>query len=119
MTPKWSPMTPKWSPMTPKWSPKMMSIWLYRQDFVKFSLNCHYNKRCAVFQSRRESITGERLTSFSEEDTTMPYSGFELEPTRLQAEGHIHHTGWVAKNVIDTYVLHRRSISPNEKGPPI
>ncbi|GFV04186.1 uncharacterized protein K02A2.6 [Trichonephila clavipes] len=24
----------------------------------------------------------------------MPYSGFELELIRLQAEGHIHHTGW-------------------------
>ncbi|GFW84730.1 hypothetical protein TNCV_1814601 [Trichonephila clavipes] len=26
--------------------------------------------------------------------TTMSYSGFEPEPTRLQAEGHSHHTGW-------------------------
>ncbi|GFT28876.1 hypothetical protein TNCV_3585741 [Trichonephila clavipes] len=44
----------------------------------------------------RESITGESPTSFPE-DTTMPYSGFEPEPTRLQAEDHIHHTGWAAK----------------------
>ncbi|GFW95432.1 hypothetical protein TNCV_1721341 [Trichonephila clavipes] len=36
------------------------------------------------------SRAGESSTSFPEEDTTMPYSG--LEPTRLQAEGHIHHT---------------------------
>ncbi|GFV63579.1 hypothetical protein TNCV_4883221 [Trichonephila clavipes] len=36
-----------------------------------------------------------RKTSFSpEEDTTMSYSGFESEPTRLQAESHNHHTGW-------------------------
>ncbi|GFV36025.1 transposable element Tcb1 transposase [Trichonephila clavipes] len=35
-------------------------------------------------------------TSFSEEVTTMPYSGFEPESTWLQAEGHIHHTGWSA-----------------------
>ncbi|GFX89037.1 hypothetical protein TNCV_2853371 [Trichonephila clavipes] len=26
----------------------------------------------------------------------MPYPGFEPEPTRLQAEGYIHHTGWTA-----------------------
>ncbi|GFT79252.1 hypothetical protein TNCV_2766751 [Trichonephila clavipes] len=25
-----------------------------------------------------------------------PYTGFVPEPTRLQAEGHIHHTGWAA-----------------------
>ncbi|GFV39357.1 hypothetical protein TNCV_1230591 [Trichonephila clavipes] len=42
----------------------------------------------------RESITGESPTSFPEEETTMPYSGFE--PSLLQAEGHIHHTGWAA-----------------------
>ncbi|GFU79517.1 hypothetical protein TNCV_2915771 [Trichonephila clavipes] len=52
-----------------------------------------YNKRgCVAFYSRRESITGESPTSFPEENTTMPYSGFEPEPTRLQVEGHIHHT---------------------------
>ncbi|GFX44261.1 uncharacterized protein TNCV_4376491 [Trichonephila clavipes] len=49
-------------------------------------------KGCANFHSRRESITDESPTSFPEENTSMPYSGFE--PTRLQAEGHIHHTGW-------------------------
>ncbi|GFT08374.1 hypothetical protein TNCV_3423281 [Trichonephila clavipes] len=42
--------------------------------------------RCAAFHSRRESITGERPTSFPEENSTMPYSGFEPELTRLQAE---------------------------------
>ncbi|GFU79526.1 hypothetical protein TNCV_2915861 [Trichonephila clavipes] len=48
------------------------------------------NKRgCAAFYSRRESITGESPTSFPEETTTMPYSGFEPEPIRLQDEGHI------------------------------
>ncbi|GFU72785.1 hypothetical protein TNCV_1515471 [Trichonephila clavipes] len=48
------------------------------------------------FLSRRESITGESPTSFPEEDSVMPYSGFKSEPTRLQAEGHIHYTGWAA-----------------------
>ncbi|PRD35191.1 UNVERIFIED_CONTAM: hypothetical protein NCL1_12296 [Trichonephila clavipes] len=37
-------------------------------------------------------------TSFPEENTSMPYSGFKPEPTRLQAEGHIYHTGWAAKS---------------------
>ncbi|GFV35938.1 hypothetical protein TNCV_2866961 [Trichonephila clavipes] len=41
-------------------------------------------------------------TSIPEENTTMPYWGFEPKPTRLQAEGHIHHTGWVA--LIQVYV---------------
>ncbi|GFU87101.1 uncharacterized protein TNCV_430051 [Trichonephila clavipes] len=51
-----------------------------------------YNKKgCAAFHSRREPITGESPTSFPEENTTMPYSGFE--PTRLQTNSHIHHTG--------------------------
>ncbi|GFV45359.1 hypothetical protein TNCV_4490951 [Trichonephila clavipes] len=31
---------------------------------------------------------------FPEEDTTKSYSGFEPESTRLQADGHSHHTGW-------------------------
>ncbi|GFU04317.1 hypothetical protein TNCV_864171 [Trichonephila clavipes] len=35
-----------------------------------------------------------RTTSFSEENISVPYSGFKPEPTRLQAEGHIHHTEW-------------------------
>ncbi|GFT77221.1 hypothetical protein TNCV_4239371 [Trichonephila clavipes] len=38
---------------------------------------------------------------FPEEDTTKSYSGFEPEPTRLQAEGHSHHTGWVTLKLID------------------
>ncbi|GFS80001.1 transposon Tf2-9 polyprotein [Trichonephila clavipes] len=42
MTPKWSPKSPNWPPT---WSSKMMPTWLYRQDFAKFSLNRHYNKK--------------------------------------------------------------------------
>ncbi|GFW39069.1 transposable element Tc3 transposase [Trichonephila clavipes] len=38
-------MTPKWLPnLPPTWPPKMMPTWLYRQDFAKFSFNCHYNE---------------------------------------------------------------------------
>ncbi|GFT43996.1 hypothetical protein TNCV_2688681 [Trichonephila clavipes] len=60
-----------------------------------------YNKKgCAAFHSRRESITGASPTSFPEENTTIPYSGYEPETTRLQVEGHIHHTGRVAKNKV-------------------
>ncbi|GFY31825.1 hypothetical protein TNCV_4201341 [Trichonephila clavipes] len=48
-----------------------------------------------AFHARRESISGESPTCFPE-DTSLPCSGFEPEPTRLQAEGHNHHTGWAA-----------------------
>ncbi|GFU33166.1 hypothetical protein TNCV_4156761 [Trichonephila clavipes] len=40
----------------------------------------------------------ENLTSFPE-DTSMPYSGFEPEPTRLQAQCHNHYTSWAAKEL--------------------
>ncbi|GFT24889.1 uncharacterized protein TNCV_3021731 [Trichonephila clavipes] len=47
-----------------------------------------YNKRdYAVFHSRRKSIPGESPTSFPI-DTSIPYSGFEHEPTQLQAKSH-------------------------------
>ncbi|GFU71932.1 hypothetical protein TNCV_1052791 [Trichonephila clavipes] len=46
-------------------------------------------KRCAAFPFE----TGIHSSDFfPEEDTTKSYSGFE--PTRLQTEGHSHHTGW-------------------------
>ncbi|GFU97680.1 hypothetical protein TNCV_4455661 [Trichonephila clavipes] len=52
-------------------------------------------KGCAAFHSRRESISGVSSTSFPEDTYTfIPYSGFQPKPTRLQAEWHIHHTGW-------------------------
>ncbi|GFV84073.1 uncharacterized protein TNCV_3037351 [Trichonephila clavipes] len=35
---------------------------------------------------------------FPEEDTTKSYSEFEPELSRLQAEGHSHHTGWATYN---------------------
>ncbi|GFV81476.1 hypothetical protein TNCV_52001 [Trichonephila clavipes] len=45
-------------------------------------------KGCAAFYPGRKSISGESPTSFPE-DTSMPYSGLELEPIRLQAECYI------------------------------
>ncbi|GFV20855.1 hypothetical protein TNCV_552911 [Trichonephila clavipes] len=39
------------------------------------------------------ALLGENPTSSSEGNATMPYSGFHLELTRLQAEDHIYHTG--------------------------
>ncbi|GFV37746.1 hypothetical protein TNCV_3040041 [Trichonephila clavipes] len=48
-------------------------------------------ERCSVAKG---VFASERLDFFPEEDTTMSYSGFESEPTRLQAEGYSHHTGW-------------------------
>ncbi|GFU70711.1 uncharacterized protein TNCV_4952051 [Trichonephila clavipes] len=36
-------MVTKIAKLPPTWSPKMMSTWLYQQDFSKFSLDRHYN----------------------------------------------------------------------------
>ncbi|GFU78269.1 hypothetical protein TNCV_5008461 [Trichonephila clavipes] len=54
-----------------------------------------YNKmRCAAFPFETGIHFRRKTDFFSEEDTTKSYSGFEPEPTRLQAEGHSPHTGW-------------------------
>ncbi|GFV86408.1 uncharacterized protein TNCV_1469701 [Trichonephila clavipes] len=59
-----------------------------------------YNKmRCAAFPFKT-GIHFRRKTDFFPEDTTKSYSGFEPEPTRLQAEGHSHHTGWATTSAI-------------------
>ncbi|GFU99106.1 hypothetical protein TNCV_1228201 [Trichonephila clavipes] len=62
-------------------------------DFIANNDPNKEQKRYADFLSRRGSISGESPISFPE-DTTMPYPGFEPEPTGLQAECHNHHTGW-------------------------
>ncbi|GFV71433.1 poly polymerase [Trichonephila clavipes] len=51
-------------------------------------------KRCATFPFETGIHFRRKTDFFPEEDTTKSYSGFEPEPTRLQAEGHSHHTGW-------------------------
>ncbi|GFU16384.1 poly polymerase [Trichonephila clavipes] len=57
-----------------------------------------YNKtRCAAFPFETGIHFRRKTDFFPEEDTTKSYSGFEPEPTRLQAEGHSHHTGWAQK----------------------
>ncbi|GFU03187.1 hypothetical protein TNCV_2720851 [Trichonephila clavipes] len=54
-----------------------------------------YNKmRCAAFPFETGIHFKRKTDFFPEEGTTKPYSGFEPEPTRLQAECHSHHTGW-------------------------
>ncbi|GFS87543.1 hypothetical protein TNCV_2941511 [Trichonephila clavipes] len=58
-----------------------------------------YNKkRCAAVPFETGIYFRRKTDFFPEEDTTMSYSGFEPEPTRLQAEGHSHHTGWATTN---------------------
>ncbi|GFV72783.1 hypothetical protein TNCV_1232971 [Trichonephila clavipes] len=55
-----------------------------------------YNKmRCAAFPFETGINFKRKTDFFPEEDTTKSYSGFE--PTRLQAEGHSHYTGWATK----------------------
>ncbi|GFV85782.1 hypothetical protein TNCV_2004021 [Trichonephila clavipes] len=60
-------------------------------------------KGCSAFHSRREwipfSVVSNGLTSFPE-DASMPYSGFEPELTRFQAECHNHHTVWGGIRII-------------------
>ncbi|GFV52820.1 hypothetical protein TNCV_2874911 [Trichonephila clavipes] len=52
-----------------------------------------YNKkRCAAVPFETGIHFRRKTDFFPEEDRTKSYSGFE--PTRLQAEGHSHHTGW-------------------------
>ncbi|GFT33123.1 hypothetical protein TNCV_1264841 [Trichonephila clavipes] len=45
---------------------------------------------------------------FPEEDTTKSYSGFE--PSRLQAEGHSHHTGWATYVQISSIFVNSSSV---------
>ncbi|GFY12669.1 hypothetical protein TNCV_2448601 [Trichonephila clavipes] len=60
-----------------------------------------YNKRrCAAFPFKTGIHFRRKTDFFPEEDTTMSYSGFEPELTRLQADGHSHHTGWATNNWI-------------------
>ncbi|GFX38342.1 uncharacterized protein TNCV_3813881 [Trichonephila clavipes] len=54
-----------------------------------------YNKkRYAAFPSETGIHFRRKFDFFPEEDTTKSYSGFEPDPTQLQAEAHSHHTGW-------------------------
>ncbi|GFW14971.1 hypothetical protein TNCV_4659321 [Trichonephila clavipes] len=64
------------------------------RHLLQTMMPAYIKKGCTAFHSRRES--DESPTSFPDENTIMPYSGFKPEPTRLQTEGHIHHTGWAA-----------------------
>ncbi|GFU87865.1 hypothetical protein TNCV_964211 [Trichonephila clavipes] len=70
-----------------------------------------YNKkRCTAFPFET-GIHYRRKTDFlPEEDTTMSYSGFQPEPTRLQAEGHSHHTGWATPGQCDVNIHSLTSI---------
>ncbi|GFU76869.1 poly polymerase [Trichonephila clavipes] len=72
-----------------------------------------YNKkRCAAFPFETGIHFRRKTDFFPEEDTTMSYSGFEPEPTRLQAEGHSHHTGWATPEISVTGPTAQQSTSP-------
>ncbi|GFT16773.1 hypothetical protein TNCV_1333841 [Trichonephila clavipes] len=63
----------------------------------------HNKKRCAAVPFETGIHFMRKTNFFPEEDTTKSYSG--LEPTRLQAEGHRHHTGWATMmKLITLYV---------------
>ncbi|GFW85711.1 hypothetical protein TNCV_853611 [Trichonephila clavipes] len=62
-----------------------------------------YNKkRCAAVPFETGIHFRQKTDFFPEEDTAMSYSGFEPKLTRLQAEGHSHHTSWAT---IECYAL--------------
>ncbi|GFU40977.1 hypothetical protein TNCV_4645541 [Trichonephila clavipes] len=63
------------------------------KHLLQMMIPAYKKKGCDAFLSRGEYCTGKCPTSFPDENTSMPYSGFEPEPTRLQTEGHNHHTG--------------------------
>ncbi|GFY24367.1 hypothetical protein TNCV_1014161 [Trichonephila clavipes] len=50
----------------------------------------YIKKRCAAFPFETGIHFRRKTDFFPEEDTTMSYSGFEPEPTRLQAEGYLY-----------------------------
>ncbi|GFX49025.1 hypothetical protein TNCV_2798161 [Trichonephila clavipes] len=68
-------------------------------------------KRCAAVPSETGIHFRRKTDFFPEEDTTKSYSGFEPEPTRLQAEGHSHHTGWATGLHIGILILQKLYIS--------
>ncbi|GFW48900.1 hypothetical protein TNCV_3900981 [Trichonephila clavipes] len=65
--------------------------------------------RCFPFETgihcRRETLL------FPEADTAMPYSGFEPEPARLQAEGHIYRTDWAARNISSINLIKSKDVA--------
>ncbi|GFX82231.1 hypothetical protein TNCV_33391 [Trichonephila clavipes] len=63
-------------------------------DFITNDDPSKNKKRCAAVPFETGIHFRRKTDFFPEEDTTKSYSGFEPEPTRLQAEGHSHHTGW-------------------------
>ncbi|GFW42489.1 hypothetical protein TNCV_4256841 [Trichonephila clavipes] len=87
-----------------KWENRDIQYKQKNRDLLQTMIPAYNKKGCAAFHSRRESITGESPTSFPEENSTMPYTGFEPEPTRLQAEDHIHQTGWATKHFITLFI---------------
>ncbi|GFU70854.1 hypothetical protein TNCV_1005341 [Trichonephila clavipes] len=61
-----------------------------------------YNKKECAASPFETGIHYRRKTDFfPQEDTSMSYSGLEPEPTRLQAEGLSHHTGWTTKKIFN------------------
>ncbi|GFV94013.1 hypothetical protein TNCV_3573661 [Trichonephila clavipes] len=65
-----------------------------RRILLQTMIPAYNKKRCAAFPFETGIHLRRKTDFFPEEGTTMSYSGFEPEQTRLQAEGHSHHTGW-------------------------
>ncbi|GFS84010.1 hypothetical protein TNCV_2364171 [Trichonephila clavipes] len=61
---------------------------------LKMMIPAYNKKECADFLFETGIHYRRKTDFFPEEDTTMSYLGFKLEPTWLLAEGNSHHTGW-------------------------
>ncbi|GFU47691.1 hypothetical protein TNCV_4464601 [Trichonephila clavipes] len=62
--PTWSPMTPNPPNWPPTCSQKMMTTYLYRQDFAKFSLNLHYQIECWGLDTAVSRVRGPDMSKY-------------------------------------------------------
>ncbi|GFX57017.1 hypothetical protein TNCV_3701821 [Trichonephila clavipes] len=53
-----------------------------------------WNRKGALLSVREGNPFPAKVRLRIPDDTSMPYSGFEPKPPRLQAECHNHHTKW-------------------------
>ncbi|GFU01126.1 uncharacterized protein TNCV_2834931 [Trichonephila clavipes] len=62
-----------------------------------------------------------KIDFFPEKDTNMSYSGFEPKPTRLQAEGHSHHSATRGLLATDHVILNHDQVTRTtpELAPPL
>ncbi|GFW61644.1 hypothetical protein TNCV_3705791 [Trichonephila clavipes] len=71
--------------------------------FMRCWRNYASSKRLSSLRQKKITELMRKTDIFPEADTTMSYSGFEPEPTRLRADDHSHHTGWAADSAFHSF----------------